>query len=481
MENNRIKKERMQGATPLDIQTLHEASMQILACTGVCFNHPEAMALFKRHGFGHNNGRVLITENQVRTALETVPRSFTIMARDPDKRVAVGEDAPVLLPTAGAPNIAEPGTGHRPATLADFAVCCDLVQTSDQLDMGGWLMVQPQDIAVETAHLDMLATYITRCDKPLLGAFGTAEMATDTFGMLEMVFGGRDYLQTHPVTAMVVNALSPLQFSGEQTDVLMLNARYRQPVVITNMALAGSTAPVRLPGLLAMINAEILAGLVLSQLMGPGTPVVYGTTSAPMDMKTLVGAVGAWETVKISTIALQLARFYNLPCRTGGALTDAHVPDAQAGAEGSLLLSTAIRNGADFILHACGQISSFMAVSFEKWLVDEAVCAQVKHFLAPLEISADTIDVDTICEAGVTGDFLTHPSTFRHFRTLSQSHLFNRAHYAKWREKGARDAAQEASEALEKRLAGHEPPAIDPELVRDLAAFVARRKSGRPA
>lgn len=476
MENPFFSLDRMQGATSSDIQTLHDASMQILQRAGVCFNHPEALEIFKTHGFDHRNGRVFISENQVWDALKTVPASFEIQARNPEKTILVGGQDPVLLPTAGAPNIADPEKGRRPAHLSDFSTCCALVETSGQLNMGGWLMVQPQDIPVGTAHLDMLFTYLTRCTKPLLGAFGSAFMAQDTFEMAGMIFGGTSYLKSHPVTAMVVNAMSPLKFSRDQTDVLIMSSRLCQPVVISNMALCGSTAPVRLPGLLAMINAEILAGMVLSQLAGPGTPVVYGTTSAPMDMKTLVGVVGAWETVKISAIAVQLARFYKMPCRTGGSLTDAHVPDAQAGAESSLLLSTAMRNGVDFIIHACGQISSFMAVSFEKWLIDEAVCDQVKRFLSPLDISEETIELDAICDAGVTGNFLIHPSTFLHFRELSRSDLFNRNHYTRWLENGAKDVAHVASDRLKKRLASYEPPAMDPGLEQALNSYVARRK-----
>ena len=143
MEPPFFSQDRMQGATPSEIQILHDASMQILQHTGVCFHHPEAEKIFEAHGFESQNGRVLISEKQVWDALATVPAAFEIRARDPEKNIVVGGKNPVLLPTAGAPNIADPVKGRRPATLADFSICCDLVQTSGQLNMGGWLMVQP--------------------------------------------------------------------------------------------------------------------------------------------------------------------------------------------------------------------------------------------------------------------------------------------------------------------------------------------------
>ena len=471
--------DRMHCLSAKEIQLIHDASMEILKTQGICFNSPKATQILVQKGFKTSGNRVLIREQDVTDALQTVPKHFTIHAGNPDNEVCVGRDGFVLLPTVGAPNIARINGDYRPATLADFNRCCRLVQTSSQLDMGGWLMVQPNDVPLETAHLDMLFAYLTQCDKPLLGAFGSETMARDTFDMAELIFGSRDFLHTHPVTAMIVNALTPLQFSQEQTEVLILSSQYRQPVVISNMALAGSTAPVRLPGLLALINAEILAGMVLSQVVGPGTPVVYGTTSAPMDMKTSVGVLGAWETMKIAAAAIQMAGLYQLPCRTGGSLSDAHLPDAQAMAEGSLLLSAAIRNGAHFILHACGQLGSFMALSFEKWLMDEEVCALIKGSLSPLTVTRETIDTPTICDVGAGGEYLTHPSTFAHFKSLSRSGVFNRKNHQAWRASPTKDAAEHASSMLKKRLDTYALPPVDQGLKQELAAFVARRKSAR--
>ena len=138
--------------------------------------------------------------------------------------------------------------------------------------------------------------------------------------------------------------------------------------------MSGTSGPISLPGSLALANAEILAGLVLSQLAGPGTPLIYGSVSAPADMRTVISAVGAPEAVVLASAVTQLARFYRLPCRTGGMLTNTHCPDAQAAVEGTLMMSTAVRNGANFIVHACGQLCSYISMSFEKWIIDEEMC-----------------------------------------------------------------------------------------------------------
>ena len=263
-------------------------------------------------------------------------------------------------------------------------------------------------------------------------------------------------------------------YSREQTEVILTLAEYGQPVIITNMILAGASGPVHIPSLIALQNAEILAGAVLSQLVRPGAPVVYGSTSAPMDMKTMVSAVGAPETLQITNATVQLARHYGLPSRCGGGLTDAHLADAQAMAEGALMLSTVVRNGVNVVYHACGQLGSYISMSFEKWLMDEEVCQTIRRMLTPLDFS--NIDTDLIDTIGIGGQYLTHPSTFAQFRNLSQPLLFNRSDRSKWAAAGGMRIDQACAAKLEKRLDAYEKPPIDPEAEKDLNRFVERLK-----
>ncbi len=468
--------ERMPFLSSSDLSLIHNASVEILETTGVNFNDASVTELFHQNGFKTRENVIFFSESQVEKALSTTIPDFTIYARNPEYNVHVRGNMPVLMPTGGVPNVAQMDGTQRRGTLADFQKACKLIQTSDLLDMGGYLMVHPGDVDAETAHLDMMFNYMTLCDKPMLGATGSGPMARDTLEMAGILFGGKEKLKTIPVMASIVNVLSPLRYSREQTQALVEMAAYNQPIVITNMILAGGTGPVSLASLLALANAEILAGVVLTQLVSPGAPVIYGTTSAPLDMKTMVGAVGAVETVKIASAAIQLAHFYNLPCRTGGGLTDAHIPDAQAMAESVLMLNTVMRNGADFIYHACGQIGSYIAVSFEKWIIDEQVCTTLKQLMQPLDVSDTALDLETITEIGIGGQYLCHPKTFEQFRILSQTSLFNRKDYSKWHAQGALSAAQATSKILKQRLDQYEKPDIDPAIEKALSDYVTEQK-----
>ena len=302
------------------------------------------------------------------------------------------------------------------------------------------------------------------------------QAAIDCLEMAAIAWGGKENLKRQPVMATIVHSMSPLKYSAEEAESIIEMARLGQPLVITNMVMAGTSGPVSLPGLLALANAEILAGLVLVQLADPGTPVVYGSVSAPADMRTIISAVGAPEAVALASAIIQMARFYKLPCRTGGMLTNAHCLDAQAAAEGTLMMSTAVRNGANFILHACGQLGSYISMSFEKWLIDEEVCRTLRRTLTAMDITVESIDVDTIKSVGSDGNYLIHDTTFKHCRNLYQPKLFTRDDYQKWHENGAKSVSEVAAEMLPKRLEEYNKPPIDEGLEQALSEFITRGK-----
>jgi trimethylamine--corrinoid protein Co-methyltransferase len=328
--------DRMQVFTREEIHLIHDASMEILSETGIKFTSTEALNLFRLNGFKVVDNQVFFTEKQVMTTLQSVPSRFVVHARDPKKNIAIGEDDFVFLSTAGAPNVSNADGVRRPATIEDFHTCCKLVQTSDQLDMTSYLMVQPTDIPSQVAHLDMVLATMTLCDKPFMAASTFRQATADSVAMAAIAWGGVDALKKKPIMTTIVHADSPLRYDPAMAEIIIDMARLGQPLVITDMVLAGTSGPISLPGLLAMANAEILGGIVLSQLAGPGTPVVYGSVSAPADMRTVTSAVGAPEAVVLASAILQMARHYRIPSRTGGMLTNSHCLDSQAAAEGTL-------------------------------------------------------------------------------------------------------------------------------------------------
>ncbi|NOX32503.1 MAG: trimethylamine methyltransferase [Deltaproteobacteria bacterium] len=470
--------DRMQELSGRDMEKIHNAAMDLLKNTGVSFNDQEALEIFKKNGHKVDGNTVFFKEPDIVKALKTAPRHFTVHARDPEKNVKIGEDDFVFLPGYGAPFVMDVKGGQRQATMEDYDNFCKLIQTSSYINMNGWMMVEPSDMPHDTVHLDLNLSNMLLCDKPFMGSPVSRQGTLDGIEMAGILWGGKDNIMDKTVSVSLINSLSPLQFSDEMASALIELARHNQACVVASLIMAGGSGPVTLDGVLVLQNAEILAGITLAQLVRPGVPVVYGSTSSAMDMKTGALSIGAPELSKNIHLTAQMARFYNLPSRSGGSLTDALCADAQAGVESALALSTAARSGINFILHAGGILGSYIAMSFEKFLIDEEACGMVLNMFKPLALTDESIDIDMIKEVGIGGQYLTHPKTFRLCRTeFFMPSLMSRKNPDAWTRDGKKRIDQAAQDKVAQRLAAYEKPDIDPEIEKQLTQYVEKRKN----
>lgn len=453
-----------------DVEQIHNTSVKLLGTVGVRFPADDAISIFEGHGVKTDGHTVYLDEKQVMQALETAPAQFTIHARNPDKSVTVGGGEPVFAPGYGAPFVIDAEGGKRLATMRDYE---NLVQLADALpnqDLSGHLLVGPGDVPAPTAHLRMLHAGMVHSDKPFIGSTEGAVGAHHTMAMAAILFGEQP---ERPVTIGVVNSLSPLGYSDEMLQALMTYARARQPLIIAAMVLAGSTGPVTLAGVLAQQNAELLAGITLAQLISPGTPVVYGATSTNLDMKTGGLCIGSPELALIVTATAQMARHYGLPHRGGGALTDAHSPDARAGFEAMLSLLTTVNSGMDFVLHSAGILSSYLAFSYEKFVLDDEMCGIMRRYRRGISVTPDTLAYDVIANVGSGGNFLMEKHTLKRCRTeFWQPALFERVDLAAWQTAGCPDVVGQARQRWQRLLAEHQDPPLDETTTRQLQSFV---------
>ena len=470
--------DRMQELNVQNMKKIHSAAMDLLRNTGVSFKEKQALEIFKANGQRVEGTIVFFEESDIQKALKTAPRRFTVHARNPEKSVEIGDDDFVFLPGYGAPFVMDVQGNQRQATMEDYDNFCKLIQTSPYINMNGWMMVEPADMPSDTVHLDLNLSNMLLCDKPFMGSPTSRQGALDGIEMAGILWGGKENIMDKTVSVSLINSLSPLQFADEMIGSLIELARHNQACVVASLIMAGGSGPVTIDGVLALQNAEILAGVTLTQLVRPGAPVIYGSTSSAMDMKTGALSIGAPELSKNIHLVAQMARFYNLPSRSGGGLTDALCVDAQAGVESALALSTAARSGINFILHSCGILGSYIAMSFEKFLVDEEACGMILNMLKPLALTDDSIDTDVIKDVGIGGQYLTHPKTFKLCRTeFFMPTLMSRKNSDAWTKDGKKHIDQVAEDKVAQRLASYEKPDIDPKIEKQLTQYVENRKN----
>jgi trimethylamine--corrinoid protein Co-methyltransferase len=261
-------------------------------------------------------------------------------------------------------------------------------------------------------------------------------------------------------------------------ESLLAFARYGQPVVVSSFVMAGVTGPTTLAGALAQHNAEVLAGIALTQLVRPGTPVLYGTASSNVDLRNANPAIGSPESALSIAVCTQLARHYHLPCRGGGALTDSPLPDAQSNYERMFTLLISVLSGVNFLMHGLGILESYLTLSYEQFVVDLDLIRMIRHLSWPLDISPETLALDTIDAVGPGGHFLEEAHTIRHYRTAHFiPNISLRQLYAQWEAEGSKDATQRANERCREMLDSYVQPPLATGVEDQLHDFVERRKA----
>lgn len=455
------------------LDKIHSHSLEILRDVGIRFPSEKALSFFKKHGFKVDGSMVHFEEKDIANALATVPAAFTIEARNSSRNIHIGGTDYVMAPGYGPPFIIEPDGQKRNATLADVHQFCKLVQTSKYLDFNSSIVVQPDDVPTATAHLDLLLATLTLTDKPMMGSTASAVAAHDSLKMAEIIWGKLN----RPVMLSLIDSLSPLQYATESVDALMVYSEAGQPVIIHSACSLGSTGPITIAGSLVISNATTLAGICLSQLINPATPLVYGLGGSPTDMRKGTYVNASPEDAKHVAISSAMGRYYNMPCRGQGALTESFCLDYQAGMESAVMLTAAALSGVHVGLHNCGTYGSMLAMSYEKFMADEDLCGALKQLMQPVELTDDAFAVDLIKEMGTSGNYLMQPHTLQRCRDeFFIPDLGIRTLHNNWLELDPRDITARARHLLENRLEGYEKPEIDPALEKKLVHYVNERK-----
>jgi trimethylamine---corrinoid protein Co-methyltransferase len=459
--------------TSSDIEKIHEASLSLLERVGVAFHSPMAFEIFRRHGFKTEEKVVHFSAKEVEEALGSAPSQFTLFSRNPEKNLSIGGGDIAFAPGYGAPYLVTNTETRRRATLEDYVNFCKLAHTSDIVNVTGFLSVDPADLPLQSYHLDMLYNSLILSDQPFIGSPLSGQAAQDAVEMAGIALGRKDL----PAMASIINSLQPLQFSVEMTDSMIVFARHNQPIIVMGGGMMGATAPLKLSGLLCIQNAVVLAGITLAQIVNPGCPVIYGVGGSPMDMQTGAYYIGGPELSRAIRIGVAMAKHYNLPCRGGGALTDSHQMDFQAGAQSAFSIGQSLAGHLDFIVHSCGILSSYMSMSYEKFIADEDLWRHALYLEKPLDLTDLDQEVEAIKEVGVGGQFMTQERTVKFCHTeLFGSPLMNRFPYEKWETVRNRTIVEKASALVRERLDRYQQPPIEKSIMKDLSDYVRVRK-----
>jgi len=459
---------KVEALTQEQLGEIHQATLDLLEKKGVAIHHTPSRRLFQQYGALVEGETVRIPETLVAEFLKKAPRSFSVAGRNPVRNIQIGEEyQPVLGPAAGAVFVSDLEKGRRPGGLKDLQNLLALSQLSDYIGVATAGILTPADLAPENQHLTQLWETVKMSDKPIIGLSLGAKISEDSIQMARIAAGDQG---AHYVIG-IVNSLSPLAWDERMLEAIWAYAGKGQPLVIACCSMAGFTSPTTLASTLVQNNAEVISGMLLAQLIHPGTPVVYGNTSTITDMLTMNLCIGAPEYALLSTACAQLARFYGVPYRSGGGLTDAKEVDAQAGIEATTNLLFTMANNVDFVLHALGIMESFLSISYEKWVMDEEIWGRMLHICRGIGALPGGA-VDLLSTVGSTGHYLDQPDTLLNFRhVFSRPALSDRGNWDSWVKK-KKTYPEAAHEIWQARVRNFTPPALPPQVESELKQYI---------
>lgn len=458
------------------LEGIHQASLRILAETGIDMLHAGARARWADAGAAVDGERVRLDPELVESLVATAPESFRLHARNPARDVELGGDAVVFGAVASAPYVGDAAGGRRAGNLHDFTELVRLSQVLNAVHVHCGYPVEPTDVHASVRHLHATHALLTLTDK-VPGAYSLGAQRNDD--CLEMVRIARQVddatLDREPSIHTVINASSPLRYDEPMLEGIERFSSRNQVVIVTPFTLAGAMAPVTLAGALAQQNAEALAGIAFTQLVRPGSPVVYGGFTSNVDMRSGSPAFGTPEFVKAALVGGQLARRAGVPYRSSNVCA-ANAVDTQAGYESVFSLWGAVMGGANLVFHGAGWLEGGLRASYEKMVIDADLLHMVAAFLDPLVVDDASLAVDAIAEVGPGGHFFGVQHTQDRFRDAFFAPLVSDwRNFESWQDAGSPTALDHASRLSGELRATYAQPPLDPDALAELDDFVARR------
>jgi len=400
------------------LDNLREATLHILEHTGVQFPSAKALAIFAEHGaqVDHDSQVVKIPRDLVLKAMSTVPRYFTLGARDPDFDLQLQESVSFFTNDGCGHKVVDFKTGeHRASTKADVGM---MARINDYLSSMAfsWTMVSAQDCGVTSPLHEVDITWRNNSKHYQSVTMMGEEICRYGVDMATVLRGSLEEVRRRPPISLIVCTIAPLVQDKEAIEGALVLAEAGIPVVIMSMPTIGTTAPATYAGALAVGDAEVISVTVLLQLVNPGAPVFHSLLHAWADPRT-AAYVGYPLDSRVRYAAIEMAHYWGMPALGGAFGTESPELDSwQSAAEVAadpLLVGLA---GAE-IVTGIGLRDTYTLLYPEAIILDDDIYHRARYSLLNIDVSPETLAVDVIAAVKPGGHFLSQKHTRKHMRT----------------------------------------------------------------
>jgi len=382
--------------SPTQIELIDGVSRDLLEDPGLLCHNTAAADVYGRAGAQVEDAgacvRIRISSSILDEALETAPSTVVLGARDPSNRLVLDAHEPrVRFGSGSETNVWLDVTfeGPRPTftrfpgsveRLGNSAHLCEHLENLDFFIRN--VNIQDEGISEANKDVNQFFTSFSNISKHVQAGLTSLESLEDVIRLGQIVAGGADAFRANPVLSFITCVIkSPLQMVDDTAAKLIAISKRRVPVVISSCPMGGATGPFDEFGMVAQINAELLAGVVLNQLVAPGAPVLYGAVPVRTRLDNLNDMYAAPEFVHYNLDCAQMARHYGLPCYSTAGVADASVPGIQATVEKMLTLLSVPASGAQYVHYAFGLLERTNVFCPEQAILDDAQIDLVKRTL----------------------------------------------------------------------------------------------------
>ena len=474
MDDRRTSRPIIKYLTDAQIEEIHEGSLEILEKTGIKVELDAGLRVLEAAGakVDQQSGRARIPRELVARCLETVSREFAYAARNPEKDCTIKPGGQLYSRTAGSPDfIIDIDTDEwRAVTVADVKEIYTVMDACDGINI--LTSAFAQDWPNFGRDILMLREMFDHTDKHIHLRTDTVETFPHMLEMAAIVAGGREQLKKRPIVSLLEGHISPLRFIGVMVNALLLCGEYGIPLEICCMPMAGSTGPVTMAGNLQLLNAEFLAGVVISQSANPGAPLIYAPRPMLMDLRTGFSLAGSIDGEMAAVAGVQMAHFYNVPVSVHGQWSDSVLDDGQSILEHAYTALMGAFSGANILVGA-GSLQETLSISLAQLVMDDEINKICFRALEGFAVDKERLGVDAIARVGPGGNFLADPHTVQFLRGERYTpELFYRGSVEGWVKGGRKTFRERAKDKARTILREHEPKRLPEDTAKALDEYV---------
>lgn len=456
-----------------ECEQIHMATLEILQRVGVDVHDEEARNILHKGGARVEGIRVYLPEFMVTRALSTAPKRITLYDRNGNVAIRAGGYTSYFGGGSDCLNILDHLTGlRRKPILEDVRQAVILQDALEEIDfvMSAVLPVDVDGMIYDRYQMQVMLNTTT---KPIVFVTPDFEGCEIAVNMCEVVAGSAEAFVQKPFATCYINVTSGLTANEEALQKCIYLAKKKLPQLYIPLNAGGVNSPHTIAGCMASMNAGIMLGVVLSQLVCEGTPIaVPGWNGGPYNLKTMVGNYVLPDEQGVPT---SMGRYYDLPVFGLAGSTDSKIIDMQAGFEVTISLVTALLHGAN-INHDVGFMESGLQYSFQVLAIANDILGFLRAATAGVEVNQETLALDVIEELGPTGSYIGHDHTMRHYKEPFYGKLLDKAPFSVWESRGGKSMEMRASDLVEKILQTHKPEPLSENIQQALQEIVRQEQ-----